>query len=338
MENYIGKCLDSLIIPEFDQVEVWVVNDGSKDNSSEIAHDYARRYPRSIKVLDKENGNYGSCINAALPLCSGRYVKILDADDTFDNKAFSEFVNRLNEMDVDVIFTKCREIDDRHKIIGNSGNFKNINYDVVYENINIYLSNNTLMHWITYNRSIFQLFDYHQPEGISYTDNIWAFIPIIFCKTGIFLDIVLYNYLIGREGQTISSDQLQKRIPHLLFVAQSMVDYHINLNTRKDLANITTRNCVAVITCIYNIIMRYRSKTNFELLKDFDQSIKHIAPDLYDAIGNYNIHHGINYKIYMELRKSDYDLNFKIPFIIKKRKNLKLHLHAINLKLKQLFY
>lgn len=66
MEAYIGKCLDSLLIPEFDQVEVLVVNDGSKDRSSEIAHSYAERYPDSIRVIDKPNGNYGSCINAAL--------------------------------------------------------------------------------------------------------------------------------------------------------------------------------------------------------------------------------------------------------------------------------
>ena len=72
MEAYIGKCLDSLLIPEFDQVEVLVVNDGSKDRSSEIAHRYADRYPDSIRVIDKPNGNYCSCINAALPQCTGR--------------------------------------------------------------------------------------------------------------------------------------------------------------------------------------------------------------------------------------------------------------------------
>ena len=60
MEAYIGKCLDSLLIPEFDAVEVLVVNDGSKDRSSEIAHSYADRYPGSIRVIDKPNGNSGS--------------------------------------------------------------------------------------------------------------------------------------------------------------------------------------------------------------------------------------------------------------------------------------
>lgn len=91
MEKYIGQCLDSLLIPEFDEVEILVVNDGYKDRSSEIAHSYANRYPDSIRVIDKSNGNYGSCINAALPVATGRYVKILDADDSFDTAEISKF-------------------------------------------------------------------------------------------------------------------------------------------------------------------------------------------------------------------------------------------------------
>jgi len=53
MERYIGKCIESLLIPELNEVEVLVVNDGSRDNSSAIAHNYADRYPDSIKVIDK---------------------------------------------------------------------------------------------------------------------------------------------------------------------------------------------------------------------------------------------------------------------------------------------
>lgn len=105
MEAYIGKCLDSLLIPEFDAVEVLVVNDGSKDRSSEIAHSYADRYPGSIRVIDKPNGNYGSCINAALPLATGRYIKVLDADDTFDTAAFSSFVRLLPSISDDAVIT-----------------------------------------------------------------------------------------------------------------------------------------------------------------------------------------------------------------------------------------
>ena len=72
MEKYLGRCLDSLLIEEIDIVEVIVINDGSKDRSSEIAHSYEERFPNSFVVIDKENGNYGSCINAGLSRASGK--------------------------------------------------------------------------------------------------------------------------------------------------------------------------------------------------------------------------------------------------------------------------
>ena len=82
MEAYLDKCLTSLIVGESGEeqmcmLEVLVINDGSTDDSSAIAHRYEERYPQTFKVIDKENGNYGSCINVALSVATGKYIKIL---------------------------------------------------------------------------------------------------------------------------------------------------------------------------------------------------------------------------------------------------------------------
>ena len=57
MEKYLRRCLDSLIIDEegMKQLEVLVINDGSKDSSSQIAHEYQDKYPDTFRVIDKEN-------------------------------------------------------------------------------------------------------------------------------------------------------------------------------------------------------------------------------------------------------------------------------------------
>ena len=90
MEKFLPYCLDSLLIGQgTEDVEVLVVNDGSADRTSAIAHGYEERYPEVFRVIDKENGNYGSCVNRGLKEATGKYVKILDADDSFEDGAFA---------------------------------------------------------------------------------------------------------------------------------------------------------------------------------------------------------------------------------------------------------
>ena len=78
MAELLPRCLDSIIASGVNEsIEAIVVNDGSKDNSLEIAKKYEEQHPECITVIDKPNGNYGSTINAALPVAKGKYVKIL---------------------------------------------------------------------------------------------------------------------------------------------------------------------------------------------------------------------------------------------------------------------
>ena len=73
MEKYLAKCCESVVVtPELmERLEVIVVNDGSTDKTSEIAHSFERRYPGTFRVIDKENGHYGSCVNRGLAEAKG---------------------------------------------------------------------------------------------------------------------------------------------------------------------------------------------------------------------------------------------------------------------------
>lgn len=104
MERYLAKCLDTLVISDENMglLEVLVVNDGSKDASGRIAHWYEGKYPATFRVIDKENGNYGSCVNKGLQEAKGKYVKVLDADATFAREEFNGYVDFLKETDADL--------------------------------------------------------------------------------------------------------------------------------------------------------------------------------------------------------------------------------------------
>ena len=97
MEAYLEKAVQSLVVERelFDLLDIIIVNDGSKDQTLNIALLYANMYSSSISVIDKTNGNYGSCVNAGIKKAKGAFIKILDADDTFEIEAFKSYLREL---------------------------------------------------------------------------------------------------------------------------------------------------------------------------------------------------------------------------------------------------
>ena len=111
MAQLLPRCLDSLLESGAQaDFEAIVVNDGSKDNTLQVALKYRDANPDCIRVIDKPNGNYGSTINAALPQARGKYVKILDADDWFAPAALAKFLRELSGTDADMVVTHFTQI------------------------------------------------------------------------------------------------------------------------------------------------------------------------------------------------------------------------------------
>ncbi len=97
MEKYIRQCLESLMIKEvLDKIEILVVLDGSTDRSEEIAMEYAKAHPYSVRVISKPNGGHGSAIKTTgMDNAVGEYVKVLDSDDWVNEKGFVTLVENL---------------------------------------------------------------------------------------------------------------------------------------------------------------------------------------------------------------------------------------------------
>ena len=64
-----------------EDIEIIIVNDGSKDDTSKIAHEYEEKYPTIIHAVDKENGGHGDAVNVGLDHAEGKYFKVVDSDD-----------------------------------------------------------------------------------------------------------------------------------------------------------------------------------------------------------------------------------------------------------------
>lgn len=94
VEAYIVECLESILSQTFSNYEVILSDDGSTDNSGKICDEYAAKDPR-FKVIHKTNGGVSSARNAALDICSGKYLTMLDPDDsiaadTYENVTYLE--------------------------------------------------------------------------------------------------------------------------------------------------------------------------------------------------------------------------------------------------------
>lgn len=235
MAALLPRCLDSLTASGvLDDLDILVVNDGSTDSSRAVAYSYAERYPQSIKVVDKKNGNYGSTINAALPLAVGEYVKVLDSDDWFDSQALAKYVAELKslEQEVDVSVTHFLMIHEG----GRTETVKYQNYGrepytygKVY-NLDKVLGDGFiryfLMHSLTYRTQLLRDHGYRQTEGISYTDIQWSSYPFFWAGSIVFHDLVVYRYNMDREGQTMDPAVIRKSLPQLERMTMDLMDFY----------------------------------------------------------------------------------------------------------------
>lgn len=110
VESCVGRCLDSILDAHLnDKIEILVVNDGSTDNTATVLQQYDEKYPGVLRVLNKENGGWGTAVNLAIREAEGKYLKEIDADDWVNTKNLPEYIQTLETLDVDYVATGYQE-------------------------------------------------------------------------------------------------------------------------------------------------------------------------------------------------------------------------------------
>lgn len=303
MEFYLGKALESVLNIDAPSVlDVIVVNDGSEDRTLEIARGFEQRYPGIVIVIDKGNGNYGSCINAGLKIAKGKYIKILDADDTFVTGNFKKLVDVLVSVDADIFFTDLvKEYISGKKI--------EYNFDLpIRETTDIRKVCNSnafidiQMPAITYRTEILRKINYHQTEGISYTDLEWCFCPVTQVRTVYYLNIPVYLYLLGREGQTMDSAVMRKRISHTMKSFSSMLHSIEEMSVPEYLENFINTRLFLRACYIYDFYLLNNIHEDRLALHSFDEDLMKRCPTVYNLCGKHYYRRHIPYCYIAEWR------------------------------------
>jgi glycosyltransferase involved in cell wall biosynthesis len=117
-EQYIAKCLDSVLNQDLplEEYEIIVINDGSPDNSHQIALAYAGKYD-NIVVVSHENKGLGGARNTGVEYAKGKYVQFVDPDDFLEPNVLIPLLDKMDEGDLDILRFNYQNVNEEYKII-----------------------------------------------------------------------------------------------------------------------------------------------------------------------------------------------------------------------------
>ena len=202
VENYLKKCIDSLMNQTYKNIEIMLIDDGSPDNCGKICDEYAKKDKR-ILVTHKENGGYGSVLEYGILNMKGEYFIICDSDDWLEPNAIEILYDKIKEKNVDLICgskyivyngkdkkEKCKEVHQNYAIEPNK----------VYKDLNNFVFLDGTPHAKLYKKQLANKIKF--PHKINNTDAILYHVYLLNAKNAIYIDTPLANYFFDRPGNT----------------------------------------------------------------------------------------------------------------------------------------
>lgn len=275
-EAYMKNCIESLL-PGGEDVEILIVDDGSKDGTAKIADEYQSKYPSIVRVIHKENGGHGSAVNAGIENATGLYFKVVDSDDWVKESAYQKILDTLRELTggertLDMLISNFV-----YEKVGEKRN-KVMRYQhaipegvlFVWDDVRHFFKGQyILMHSVIYRTKLLRECGLKLPEHTFYVDNIYVYEPLPYVKTMYYLDVNFYRYYIGRADQSVNEQVMISRIDQQIKVNKLMVDYFVQ-NRAKICSDKKLRsymlNYLEIITTI-STVLAIKSGTEENLAK-----------------------------------------------------------------------
>ena len=228
VEKYLDKLFSSLLDDRvLDDIEILVLNDGSKDGTAAKTAEYEKKYPNTVKLVDKQNGGHGSTINKGIELAKGKYFRALDGDDWVETEGFVDLISRLKNEDADIVlcnFKECYESSNTEKLMipakladGAKDTFENICNSFRH----------LLYHETIFKTEILQKNNIRLDEHCFYVDTEFMLYPVFYANTVTYYDICVYCYRLGAAGQSVSPESRCRNISNSLKVSDSILSFYV---------------------------------------------------------------------------------------------------------------
>lgn len=228
---YMSHAVES-VLTGGEEVEIIIVDDGSTDDTAKIADEYERKYPAIIRALHQENGGHGSAVNTGLEHAEGMFFKVIDSDDWVSEEAYQQVLQILREFSkdeagLDMLLTNYvyeKVTENSRKVIDYK---KELPAGCVFswEDTNHFRQGHyILMHSVIYRTELLRGCGLKLPKHTFYVDNIFVYQPLPSVKRMYYLDVDFYRYFIGRDDQSVTEQNMIRRIDQQERVNRYMID------------------------------------------------------------------------------------------------------------------
>ena len=215
VEKYLEKCINSLLSQTLEDIQIILVNDGSKDNSGNIAREYEKNNKNRIIYVEKENGGLSDARNYGLKYATGDFVAFLDSDDYIEKNAYEEMYNKAIEENAD--YVEC-------DFIWEFPNKIRVDKQYPYKNKKEMLSFVRVVAWNKLiKRQLITDNNLEFPKGLRYEDVEFTYKLIPFINKFTYVDKPFIHY-VQREG-SIANVQ-NERTAEIFTVLDNVIEFY----------------------------------------------------------------------------------------------------------------
>ena len=216
------------------KIEVVIVNDGSKDNTIEIAQKLQNRYScDNIVILDKENGGHGSTINEGIKKCTGKYIRVIDGDDWVNSDEMCKLIDILSKESTDIVVTDYSEdrAAENMRIVKKLYPFmlptkQYIFDDLCYEGYG-FIEWGPILATANFRKEILKD-SFKLTEKSFYIDMEFDAFSISKAQSIVYYPLDIYRYFIGRVDQSISMNSYKRNYAQHENVIFNLIDFYYN--------------------------------------------------------------------------------------------------------------
>lgn len=238
VEKYLEKCINSLLSQTLEDIQIILVNDGSKDNSGNIAREYEKNNKNRIIYVEKENGGLSDARNHGLKYATGDFVAFLDSDDYIEKNAYEEMYNKAIEENAD--YVEC-------DFIWEFPNKIRVDKQYPYKNKKEMLSFVRVVAWNKLiKRQLITDNNLEFPKGLRYEDVEFTYKLIPFVNKFAYVDKPFIHY-VQREG-SIANVQ-NERTAEIFTVLDNVIEFYKKNNIYEEYGDELEYNYARYLLC-----------------------------------------------------------------------------------------